>query len=263
MTVGASAAVWDHEGWLASCTRQVQLVRDAGALAALPIHLTYLAMAIAWTGDFAGAASLVAEIDSVAAVTGTHFPPYALLRLRALQGREAEASAAIASAIERQFGRAGHDGGLRRIGRPRSCTTASPATTRRRRRPGEPPRTPSTIGYPHGCCPSSSRRPHAQGTPNSPAMPSSDWRRRRSPAAPIRARHRGALPGAAERRSGRRRAVSRGDRAAEAHPAPPGARPRAPPLWRVAAPRESPGRCARAAPRSTRDAGLDRDGGVR
>ncbi|MGO9221625.1 MAG: hypothetical protein ACLP5E_28270 [Streptosporangiaceae bacterium] len=38
--------------------------------------------AIVWTGDFAGAASLVAEIDSVAAVTGSRFPPYVLLRLR-------------------------------------------------------------------------------------------------------------------------------------------------------------------------------------
>ena len=103
MTVGASAAVWDHEGWLASCARQVQVVRDAGALAALPIHLTYLGMTIVWTGDFAGAASLVTEIDSVAAVTGSRFPPYALLRLRALQGRESEASAAIAAAIG-QFG---------------------------------------------------------------------------------------------------------------------------------------------------------------
>jgi ATP/maltotriose-dependent transcriptional regulator MalT len=103
MTAGASAAVWDHEGWLASCTRQVQVVRDAGALAALPIHLTYLGMATVWTGDFAGAASLVAEIASVAAMTGTRFPPYTLLRLRGMQGREDEASAAIASAIE-QFG---------------------------------------------------------------------------------------------------------------------------------------------------------------
>ena len=103
MNAGASAAVWDHEGWLASCVRQVQVVRDAGALASLPIHLTYLGMAIVWTGDFAGAASLVAEIESVAAVTGSRFPPYTLLRLRGLQGREGEASAAIASAIE-QFG---------------------------------------------------------------------------------------------------------------------------------------------------------------
>lgn len=103
MAAGASAAVWDHEGWFASCTRQVQAVRDAGALAVLPVHLTYLGMAVVWTGDFAGAASLVAEIDSVAAATGSRFPPYTLLRLRGLQGREGEASATIASAIE-QFG---------------------------------------------------------------------------------------------------------------------------------------------------------------
>jgi DNA-binding CsgD family transcriptional regulator len=103
MTTNAYAAVFDHEGWLASCTRQVQVVRDAGALAVLPIHLTYLAMATLWSGDFEGTASLIAEINSVAAATGTHFPPYILLRLRALQGREGEASAAIANAIE-QFG---------------------------------------------------------------------------------------------------------------------------------------------------------------
>ena len=103
MAAGASAAVWDHEGWLASCARQVQVAPRRRRACALPIYLTYLAMATVWTGDFAGAASLIAEIDSVAAATGSHFPPYALLRLRALQGREGEASAAIASAIE-QFG---------------------------------------------------------------------------------------------------------------------------------------------------------------
>ncbi|HEX6023483.1 MAG TPA: ATP-binding protein, partial [Solirubrobacter sp.] len=100
LAASASAATWDDEGLFAICERQVQLVRDAGALAALPVHLTYLANAILWMGDFTGAASLVAEIDSVAAVTGSHFPPYALLRLRALQGREDEASAVIASVVK-------------------------------------------------------------------------------------------------------------------------------------------------------------------
>jgi ATP/maltotriose-dependent transcriptional regulator MalT len=60
-----------------------------------------LGMATAWMGDFADVASLVAEVESVAAATGSRFPPYTLLRLRALQGREAEAAAAIRSAIER------------------------------------------------------------------------------------------------------------------------------------------------------------------
>ena len=43
--------------------RQVQLVRDAGALAQLPIYLSALGIATAWIGDFAGAASLIAESD--------------------------------------------------------------------------------------------------------------------------------------------------------------------------------------------------------
>jgi hypothetical protein len=49
-------------------------------------------------GDFAGAASLIAEAESVAAATGSHFDPSAALRLAALRGREAEASAAIEQA---------------------------------------------------------------------------------------------------------------------------------------------------------------------
>ena len=89
-----------RRGLHAISARQVQLVRDAGALAELPLYLSQLGMTRPWMGDFAGAASLIAETDSVAAATGSRIAPYTLLRLRALQGREAEASAAIASAIE-------------------------------------------------------------------------------------------------------------------------------------------------------------------
>lgn len=100
MAMAASNAVWDNDGARAISARQVQLVRDAGALAQLPLHLSALGLAIAWIGDFAGAESLIAEIDDVAATTGGPAAPWTALRLRALQGREAEASAAIASAIE-------------------------------------------------------------------------------------------------------------------------------------------------------------------
>jgi DNA-binding CsgD family transcriptional regulator len=95
MAVGAHNALWDCDGWYAVAARNVQVVRDAGELAALPTHLTYLGMATAWIGDFASTESLIAEIDSAAAVTGSRLPPYALLRLRALQGREDETAAAI------------------------------------------------------------------------------------------------------------------------------------------------------------------------
>jgi DNA-binding CsgD family transcriptional regulator len=97
---GASDAVWDCEGTRAIAERQVKLVRDAGALAELPIHLAALGLAKAWSGDFAEAAALVAESDSVSAATGTPIAPYLLLRLRALQGNEAEASPPIAGALE-------------------------------------------------------------------------------------------------------------------------------------------------------------------
>jgi DNA-binding CsgD family transcriptional regulator len=96
----ASALLWDIEGMRASAARQVRLLRDAGALAALPSSLSILAIATAWMGDFADAASLIAQTDSVAAATGSRQAPYALLRLLALQGREAEVSTAIATATE-------------------------------------------------------------------------------------------------------------------------------------------------------------------
>jgi DNA-binding CsgD family transcriptional regulator len=97
----ASDAVWDDEGTRVISARHVQLVRDAGALAELPIHLAALGLAKAWIGDFAGAASLIAESESVTAATGSPIAPYTLLRLRALQGNEAEALTPISSAIER------------------------------------------------------------------------------------------------------------------------------------------------------------------
>ena len=85
MAVSASITAWDHEAWRAISERQARLVRDAGALAELPIQLSGLGMARSWAGDFAGAAALAAEAASVAAATGSRSAPYALLRLRALQ----------------------------------------------------------------------------------------------------------------------------------------------------------------------------------
>jgi len=100
MATAASAAVWDFEGMVAIAARTVQLLRDTGALAQLPVPLAVLGVCTVWSGDFAGAASLIAEADSVAAVTGSPMAPFAALSLLARQGREAEASALIAETIE-------------------------------------------------------------------------------------------------------------------------------------------------------------------
>jgi DNA-binding CsgD family transcriptional regulator len=100
MAMAASNAVWDNDGALGISARQVQLVRDAGALAELPLHLSALGLASAWAGDFPGAASNVAEAEGVAAALGSRASPWASLRLLTLQGREGEASATIASTLE-------------------------------------------------------------------------------------------------------------------------------------------------------------------
>src|SRR5262245_58651854 len=100
MATVASSLVWDIDGMLATAEREVQLARDAGALALLPGVLHVAGLARASIGDFAGAASALAEAESVSAATGNRLRPYTLLRVRALQGREEEATALIASAIE-------------------------------------------------------------------------------------------------------------------------------------------------------------------
>jgi len=100
MAVTAATTLWDLEGLYAISARQVELVRDAGALAHLPLYLAQLGIVLPWMGDFTGAAAVIAETDGVAAATGSPIAPYTLLRLRALQGGEAEATALIASAIE-------------------------------------------------------------------------------------------------------------------------------------------------------------------
>ncbi|HEY2737138.1 MAG TPA: LuxR family transcriptional regulator, partial [Thermoanaerobaculia bacterium] len=95
---GASNATWDDNA-IVVYERQATLVRDAGALAELPIHLQSLALERAWLGDLSGAGRLMAESESISTSTGIQVPPFALLRILALQGREAEASALIEAVI--------------------------------------------------------------------------------------------------------------------------------------------------------------------
>jgi len=106
MAPSAYTPVWDAEGMHAISARQVRVVRESGALSKLPLYLSHLGIACLWRGDLAGAAALIAETDSTAAVTGSRIAAYTLLRLRALQGAEAETTAAVAGAI----GQAAADG---------------------------------------------------------------------------------------------------------------------------------------------------------
>ena len=96
----ASALVWDIESFQAISARHVQLVRDAGAVAQLPLHLWQVALFTTWIGDLAGASSLASESVSVADATGSPIAPYTSMRLLALQGREDELSKLVASTTE-------------------------------------------------------------------------------------------------------------------------------------------------------------------
>jgi ATP/maltotriose-dependent transcriptional regulator MalT len=95
---GVRSAAWGDDA-IAVYDRQAQLVRDAGALGELPIHLQALALEQAWRGDLSGARRLIAESESIATSIGNQVPPFALLRVLALQGREAEASPLIEAVI--------------------------------------------------------------------------------------------------------------------------------------------------------------------
>jgi DNA-binding CsgD family transcriptional regulator len=96
----ASHATWNDNA-IEIYERQAQVVRDAGALAELPIYLQSVALERTWLGDLSGAARLVAESESISTSTGIQVPPFALLRILCLQGRQAEASELIAGVIER------------------------------------------------------------------------------------------------------------------------------------------------------------------
>jgi DNA-binding CsgD family transcriptional regulator len=95
----AALDLWDDEAWEALAIRHVQLVRDTGALAFLPIALnTRIGVHLA-VGQFAAARSLLDEVRTVSEATGIPLTPYIDLALAAFEGREADASALARKAM--------------------------------------------------------------------------------------------------------------------------------------------------------------------
>jgi ATP/maltotriose-dependent transcriptional regulator MalT len=93
--------LWDDVAWHAMLARQVRLAHDAGALDQLPIMLGALGTAAVWSGDFAAAASLIAEADAVCEATGSRAAPFAAMMLASLRGDQAEAAPLIEATIAR------------------------------------------------------------------------------------------------------------------------------------------------------------------
>jgi DNA-binding CsgD family transcriptional regulator len=92
--------VWEFEGWRELSARSVRLAREAGALAALPGLLVYLAGVHVYAGEFATAAGLVEEADAITAATGNASMRYASLFLAAWRGEEPSATQLIDAAIQ-------------------------------------------------------------------------------------------------------------------------------------------------------------------
>jgi DNA-binding CsgD family transcriptional regulator len=95
----AVSELWDYEGWRELSIRSVRLARETGALAALPRLLIYLGGLHLHTGEFAAAAALIEEADTITAATGN--PPmwYSVI-LAAWRGDEASAVKLTHSAIK-------------------------------------------------------------------------------------------------------------------------------------------------------------------
>jgi DNA-binding CsgD family transcriptional regulator len=92
--------LWDDETWRLFSERLVELAREAGALAALPIALDALSSSVLFGGDFARATSLVEEGQAITEVTGSNPTAYGPVLLAACQGREDRATAVIESSRE-------------------------------------------------------------------------------------------------------------------------------------------------------------------
>jgi DNA-binding CsgD family transcriptional regulator len=107
----AAAIVWDYASWDVLSDRQITLARDAGALIALPIALYTHAGVHLFAGEFTEAASLVAQAESIAEVTGSSLAPYGTLALAVFRGQEAQAAHLIQTATG-DAGRRGEGEGL-------------------------------------------------------------------------------------------------------------------------------------------------------
>jgi DNA-binding CsgD family transcriptional regulator len=95
----AAVMVWDDERWHTIAARQVQSCREAGLLAQLALSVNTVAILAIWRGDFAAAASLIAEVEAITAATGTRLALGAAVVLAGFRGVEAEAAPLIEAVI--------------------------------------------------------------------------------------------------------------------------------------------------------------------
>ena len=86
----SSVSMWDDARWEAISDRHVQIARETGALAELPLALSQRVYVHIFAGELTAAASLVDEIRAATDATGSTLAPYGAVGLAALRGRESE-----------------------------------------------------------------------------------------------------------------------------------------------------------------------------
>jgi DNA-binding CsgD family transcriptional regulator len=91
--------MWDDAAWEALATRHLEMVRQTGALSALPFALTNVISVYAFLGEMRTADALEVELKAATEATGIAEAPYGTLSLAALRGREAEFSDLLQSVI--------------------------------------------------------------------------------------------------------------------------------------------------------------------
>jgi DNA-binding CsgD family transcriptional regulator len=88
----------DDGTWEVLVSRQVQIARETGAIATLPVALTLRAILLTFGARFNDAAAVIQEADDIGSAIGAAPHPAAPLILTAWQGRPDETTALIASA---------------------------------------------------------------------------------------------------------------------------------------------------------------------
>jgi DNA-binding CsgD family transcriptional regulator len=100
--------LFDDDTWYALATRNVQIARDAGALAVLPLALNLLSLVSCFEGRLDAAAALLDEADEIAEATRTDPIVFGRVLLAGCRGNETEGLAVIeaseAAAIARSEG---------------------------------------------------------------------------------------------------------------------------------------------------------------
>jgi DNA-binding CsgD family transcriptional regulator len=101
LTVVPTYVLWDEDACYSICDGQLQALRDAGALARLPIDLRTLALLAVRCGDLAGAAGAIAELQAISEATGVAMAPTSEMMLAVLRGQETQARALLHSVRQR------------------------------------------------------------------------------------------------------------------------------------------------------------------